>query len=49
MEPRGDCVLAVKGGKPQPIFELKIDLETWKLLGLGSRMIIPLCKVHGEH
>ena len=41
MEPRGDCVLAVKGGKPQPIFELKIDLET--------RTINPLYKVCGEH
>jgi hypothetical protein len=45
VETRGDCALAVKGGKPQPIFELKIDLETWtvswvtKALGrLGSRV-----------
>ncbi|CAK9017852.1 unnamed protein product [Durusdinium trenchii] len=30
VEPRGDCALAVKKGQPQPIFELKIDLD-WKV------------------
>ncbi|CAJ1390033.1 unnamed protein product [Effrenium voratum] len=30
VEVRGDCALAVKAGKPQPIFELKLELD-WKV------------------
>eukprot|EP00931_Biecheleriopsis_adriatica_P051323 TRINITY_DN29756_c0_g1_i1.p2 TRINITY_DN29756_c0_g1~~TRINITY_DN29756_c0_g1_i1.p2 ORF type:complete len:175 (+),score=39.54 TRINITY_DN29756_c0_g1_i1:69-527(+) len=30
IETNGDCALALKGGKPLPIFELKIDLD-WKV------------------
>ncbi|CAE7629298.1 unnamed protein product [Symbiodinium sp. CCMP2592] len=30
VETKGDCALAMKGGKSQPIFELRIDLD-WKV------------------